>query len=140
MGILSHLTVLLAAVYPLVASETATPTPKITSITYSGSGCASDPKLAGDFNDPTFTYQDFSLTLSSVESRTANCQVHLQASGAGAGWQVALTRNVVKGHVYLTPGDTLNYYTTVYFSQDAANTVSHFFSFPVNSGAGELMI
>lgn len=123
MGLLSHLTVFLTAA-SAVAAEAAAPAvaPKITSITYSGSGCVKDPKFSGSFTDPTLTFSNFAAALPG--NQTVNCQVHIQASGASAGWQVAVNRNVVKGHVVLTPGTSLTHYTTVYFSQDAARTVS----------------
>lgn len=123
MGLLSHLTVFLTAA-SAVAAEAAAPAvaPKITSITYSGSGCVKDPKFSGSFTDPTLTFSNFAAALPG--NQTVNCQVHLQASGASPGWQVAVNRNVVKGHVVLTPGTSLTHYTTVYFSQDAARTVS----------------
>jgi hypothetical protein len=121
MGILSNLLLLTAA--SVAMADTAAPaTPRITSITYSGSGCAKDPKFSGNFNDPTVTFNSFAASLPG--SQTLNCQVHLQANGASPGWQVALKTNVIKGRVYLTPGTSLTHYTTVFFSQDAGRSVS----------------
>ncbi|KAK4098789.1 hypothetical protein N658DRAFT_517764 [Parathielavia hyrcaniae] len=122
MGILSHLALLLAAA-SAVAAEAPTPgtAPQITSITYSGSGCHKDPKFSGSFDDPTVTFHHFAASLPGA-NQTVNCQVHLQAKGASPGWQVALKSNKVKGHLVLRPGTTLTYYTTVFFSQDAAKT------------------
>jgi hypothetical protein len=57
-------------------------------------------------------------------NQTLNCEVHLQATGVGSGWQFALSRNQVKGFVSLGPGTQLTHFTTVYFSQNAGNTVS----------------
>lgn len=127
MGPFTLATALLAT---LAAADVATPNPRITSISFSGSGCAKDPKFSGSLNDATITYNDFAISLVSPRNRTANCQVHLQAAGAGAGWQVALSKNVVKGHAVLPPGTQLSHYTTTFFSQDAGNTVSSFFSPP----------
>jgi hypothetical protein len=124
MGLLSNLALLLTAASAVAADPAAPSTaPKITSITFSGNGCQRDPKFSGSFSDPTLTFYNFAASLPGA-NQTVNCQVHLQASGASAGWQVALKTNVVKGHVVLSPGTTLTHYTTVFFSQDAAKTVS----------------
>ncbi|KAH6854108.1 hypothetical protein B0I37DRAFT_22143 [Chaetomium sp. MPI-CAGE-AT-0009] len=132
MGLLSNI-LLLTAASAAVADTAAPAVPKITSITFSGSGCARDPKFSGSFNDPTVTFNNFAASLPG--SQTLNCQVHLQASGASPGWQVALKTNVVKGRVLLSPGTTLTHYTTVFFSQDAgrSDTISGSVS---NSGGG----
>lgn len=123
MGILSNIAILLTAA-SAVTAEAAAPAapPRISSISYSGNGCIQDPKFSGSFTDPKLTFQNYAV--SNPNNRTVNCQVHLQTSGASAGWQVALKSNVVKGHVVLAPGTAVTHYTTVYFSQDAGNTVS----------------
>lgn len=122
MGLLSNLAVLLAAASAASAADPApADAPKITSITYSGSGCPNNAKFSGSFSDPVVTFPNFVASLPG--NQTVACQVHLQASGASAGWQAAISRNTVKGRVSLSPGTALTYYTTVYFSQDAANTV-----------------
>ncbi|GAB1310724.1 hypothetical protein MFIFM68171_00934 [Madurella fahalii] len=128
MGLLVCLTVLLAVASPsLVSAEApaapAAPavSPRITSISYSGNGCLQDPKQTGSLNDATFTYHNFALSMPGG-NQTLNCQVHVQANGVGSGWQMALSRNRVNGHVVLSPGTALTHYTTVYFSQDASNT------------------
>jgi hypothetical protein len=123
MGFLSQLTVLLAAASAVAAEAVpANAAPQITSIKFSGNGCTKDPKFSGNFNNPTITFQDFGV--SSSGDKTANCQVHLQATGASPGWQVAIKKNAVKGHLVLSPGSSLTHYTTIFFSHDAANTVS----------------
>ncbi|KAK4156618.1 hypothetical protein C8A00DRAFT_30471 [Chaetomidium leptoderma] len=121
MGILSNIAILLTAA-SAVTAEAAAPAapPRITSISFSGNGCVQDPKFSGSFTDPTVTFRNFAVA--NPGNKTVNCQVHLQASGASPGWQVALKTNVVKGHVVLTPGTAVTHYTTVYFSQDAGNT------------------
>ncbi|AEO53777.1 hypothetical protein MYCTH_91276 [Thermothelomyces thermophilus ATCC 42464] len=119
MGLLSNLVLLTAAV--AVAADPATP--KISSISFSGNGCLNDPKFSGNFDVPCLTFSNFAAALPG-NNKTVNCQVHLQTQGATPGWQVALKSNVVKGHVVLSPGTTLTHYTTVFFSQDASNTVS----------------
>ncbi|KAK3309757.1 uncharacterized protein B0T15DRAFT_388053 [Chaetomium strumarium] len=129
MGLLSQLTVVLAAAThtalaapaPADVSGADIATPRITSITFSGNGCARDPKFSGNFNNPSVTFTDFAAA-SPGANQTLNCEVHLQATGASPGWQVALSRNTVKGYVVLPPGTALNYYTTSYFSQDAGKT------------------
>lgn len=131
MGLLSHLTALLLAAATASSSlipAAASPSPRISSISFSGNGCPKDPKHSGGFTDPTFTYHGFALALPGA-NRTANCQVHVQATtGAGAaGWQVALRTNSVRGHVVLSPGTRLEYYTSVFFSQEAGKTVCFFF-------------
>ncbi|KAK0734526.1 hypothetical protein B0T26DRAFT_632795 [Lasiosphaeria miniovina] len=124
MGPLSHLALLLAAVYPaLAAADTPSSSPRITSISWSGNGCPRDPKFDGDFNAPVFTYNNFAASLPGT-NQTLNCEVHIQTAGTSPGWQVALKNNWVKGHLVLSPGTTLDYYTTVYFSQSASNTAS----------------
>ncbi|KAH6650399.1 hypothetical protein F5144DRAFT_43757 [Chaetomium tenue] len=119
MGILSNI-LLLTAASAAMADTAAPATPKITSITFSGNGCAKDPKFSGGFNDPTVTFSSFAASLPGTQ--TLNCQAHLQATGASPGWQVSLKTNVIKGRVLLTPGTSLTHYTTVFFSQDAARS------------------
>ncbi|KAL2017733.1 hypothetical protein VTK56DRAFT_1703 [Thermocarpiscus australiensis] len=125
MGLLARLAVLFAAVSPsLVACEAAESdpaVPRISSISFSGNGCSKDPRFSGNFNDPTFTFQNFAATLPGA-NQTVNCQAHIQTTGASPGWQVAVKSNTVKGHVTLAPGTRLDYYTTVYFSEDASRT------------------
>ncbi|KAK3989886.1 hypothetical protein QBC44DRAFT_350181 [Cladorrhinum sp. PSN332] len=99
----------------------ASPAGRIGTIQYSGNGCIRDPKLSGGLTDPTFTYSNFAATLPG-KNQTLNCQVHLEVTGAGSGWQVALGQNSVRGHVVLTPGTRLDYFTTVFFSEAAAKT------------------
>lgn len=120
MGFLSNFVLLMAA----TAAVADPSTPKIASIKFSGNGCLKDPKFSGSFDAPRLTFSNFAAALPG-SNQTVNCQVHLQTQGSTPGWQVALKSNVVKGHVVLSPGTTLTHYTTVYFSQDAAKTVSH---------------
>ncbi|KAK4167109.1 hypothetical protein QBC43DRAFT_204568 [Cladorrhinum sp. PSN259] len=94
---------------------------RISSIQYSGNGCLRDPKVSGGLADPTFTYQNFAASLPGT-NQTLNCEVHLSFTGTGAGWQVALNQNNVRGHVVLGAGTRLDYFTTVFFSESAAKT------------------
>ncbi|KAK0624870.1 hypothetical protein B0T17DRAFT_531332 [Bombardia bombarda] len=119
MGPLTHLTVLLAAVYPaLVAAQQ----PRIASISYSGNGCPRDPKFSGDLNDPTLTFNNFAASYPGT-NQTLNCEAHIQTTG-GSGWQLALKDNYVKSHVVLSPGTCLDFYTTVFYSASAAKTAT----------------
>jgi len=112
-----------------VAADSPPSLPHITSVQYSGSGCPNNAARSGDFNSPTFKYNNFAAAYPGT-NQTLNCEVHLQASGGSAGWQVALSQVNINGHLVLDPGMNLDYYTQAYYSQDAANTVcleSHYF-------------
>ncbi|KAK5658915.1 hypothetical protein OQA88_1729 [Cercophora sp. LCS_1] len=124
MGPLGQLTLLVAALCPtLVASEAPASLPKITDITFSGSGCPSDGgvKVAGGFDSLSVTFKEFSAKLPG--NKTLNCQAHVQGSGGSPGWQFKLKEATVYGRAYLQPETRLSYFHTVYFSQNAANTV-----------------
>lgn len=129
MGNLSRFGVLLAAILPssLAVADTPASLPRISSITYSGNGCLKDPKLTGDLNSPTFTYTNFAAS-SPGTSQTLNCEVHINLSGGSSGWQFAIRENWVKGRVVLPPGGCLDYYTQVFFSQNAGKTVCAYLS------------
>ncbi|KAM7200188.1 protein of unknown function (DUF4360) domain containing protein [Naviculisporaceae sp. PSN 640] len=136
MGNLTRLTAFLAAVVPsaLVNADAPADLPKISSITYSGSGCIKDPKYSGSLNDPTFTYSNFAATYPG-SNRTLNCEVHINLVGGSPGWQFALSSNNVKGHVVLPAGASLDYFTQVFFSQNAAKTSTAKGTFD-NTGSG----
>ncbi|KAK4183396.1 hypothetical protein QBC35DRAFT_543823 [Podospora australis] len=124
MGLLSLSTALLVAAASTVSADSASAPaaqPRISSISYSGNGCIRDPQHYGGFSDPTFKFNNFAASLPGT-NRTLNCEVHVVATGASPGWQVALASNNVKGHVVLGPGTKLDYFTTVFFSEDAAKT------------------
>jgi hypothetical protein len=116
MGLLANLAVFLTAA-SVVAAD-----PRITSIQFSGNGCPNAATFSGSYNSPCVTFNDFTVSLPGI-NKTLNCQAHIQATGADAGWQVALSSSTVKGRVALSPGTSLNYYTTVYFSQNAGDSV-----------------
>lgn len=126
MGFLPRLALLVQTLYPALALATdaaAPPTlPRITSVQYSGNGCPDDASRKGDFNDPTFRFDSFAASFPGT-GRTVNCEVHVQAAGATAGWQVALSQVNVDGRLVLDPGVGLVYFTQTYFSDDAADTV-----------------
>lgn len=126
MGILTLSTALLATAAAAVVSADASlqapaALPRISSISFSGNGCIKDPQHYGGFSDPTFKFNSFAASLPGT-SRTLNCEVHIVATGASPGWQVALASNNVKGHVVLAPGTQLDYFTTVFFSEAASKT------------------
>lgn len=123
MGALSRFAVAVAALYaPFAAADTPASQPKITSIRYSGNGCPDDASRSGTFNDPTFSYNRFTAVLPGT-NQTVNCEIHVQAAGASAGWQVALSDVNIDGHLVLDQGTRLDYYTTVFYSENAATTV-----------------
>ena len=125
MGALTRIAVAVAALYaPLIAADAPASQPRITSIQYSGNGCPNDASRSGSFNDPTFTYNRFAAVLPGT-TQTVNCEIHVQAAGATAGWQVALSDVTVNGHLVLEQGTRLDYYTTVFYSENAATTVCH---------------
>lgn len=107
---------------PLAAAVNPASQPTITSVQYSGNGCPNDASMSGGFPDPTFTYNRFNAALPSA-NETANCEIHVQAAGASSGWQVAVSGVTVCGHLSLDPGTQLDYYTTVYYSENAGDTV-----------------
>ncbi|KAI0203767.1 hypothetical protein F4808DRAFT_386670 [Astrocystis sublimbata] len=117
-----------AATIPLSGRVAAAPVnlPKITSLSYSGSGCPSSSpgveRTGGGFEDIGFRLNGFKASLPGIEDSTTNCQVHLQASGCAAGWQVGIQSATVKGHVTLDPGAGVNWFLTSYWSENAAST------------------
>jgi hypothetical protein len=128
MGALSRFAVAFAALYiPLAAADSPSSQPSITSIQYSGNGCTKDASRSGGFDDPTFTYNRFAAALPGI-NQTVNCEIHVQAAGASSGWQVALSDVTVCGHLVLDPGTRLDYFTTVYYSENAGSTVCYLLS------------
>jgi hypothetical protein len=126
-----HLTMIasfkLAALFAISQSIFASadaPTPSIATISFSGNGCMNNGATAsGDFSHPTFTFKHFAAVSPGINS-TANCEAHIVTSGNTDGWQVALDKVNVKGHLVLDPNTDLTYYITSYFSQDAGNTAT----------------
>ncbi|KAI8954061.1 hypothetical protein F4801DRAFT_44474 [Xylaria longipes] len=122
----------LAASIPLSAREAAVPVslPRVTSLTYSGSGCPSSSpgveRTGGGFGDIGFRLNGFEASLPGIENSNTNCQVHLQASGCSAGWQVGIQSATVKGHLTLDPSASVTWYLTSYWSENAGatNTIS----------------
>ncbi|KAH9904967.1 hypothetical protein F4778DRAFT_53119 [Xylariomycetidae sp. FL2044] len=101
--------------------------PVIESVSFSGNGCPQDstPKVQSSaWESFSFTIPSFLLSTTNVETRTANCQAHLNLGEGPPGWQVALRDVWSRGHVELAPGVSLTQYITVYYSQDAAKTAT----------------
>ncbi|KAI0099922.1 hypothetical protein GGR51DRAFT_381793 [Nemania sp. FL0031] len=135
LSLLAPLTsVALAASIPLSTREVAPMAPialpRITSLSYSGSGCPSSSpgveRTGAGFSDIGFRLNGFSASLPGIENANANCQVHLQATGCTSGWQVGIQSATVKGHLTLDPGASITWYLTSYWSENAAatNTIS----------------
>ena len=124
--ITTALTTLISLTAVVVADASPAGTPRINSISYSGSGCPqTQAKFTGNLDNPTLAFNSFTIVYPSTANRTANCQVHLQAKGVSAGWQVAVKDTFVDGHVILDPGAALDYFSTVYYSSTADHAVSH---------------
>lgn len=114
---------------PLLAARDAPSSlPHITSVQYSGDGCPSSApavdKSGDGFDDVSFRLNAFAVSGADVYSSTANCEVHVRASGASAGWQVGVSDVYVRGRLMLDPGAQMDFYITTFWSQGAANTVS----------------
>ena len=113
----------LFAVSQCVFASADAPSPSIASISFSGTGCPNNgASVSGDFSHPTFTFKHFAAVSPGVNS-TVNCEAHITTSGSTDGWQVALDKVNVKGHLVLDPNTDLTYFITSYFSQDAGNSV-----------------
>ncbi|KAI1875748.1 uncharacterized protein JN550_002034 [Neoarthrinium moseri] len=101
--------------------------PYAASIQYSGSGCPSSAPAvdkAGGWNDLSFRFNAFEVSLPGAAQSTENCEVHIQVAGCASGWQVGVKDVFVKGHLVLDPGAELNYYVQNFWSQDAGKTVT----------------
>ncbi|EGO51976.1 hypothetical protein NEUTE1DRAFT_55917 [Neurospora tetrasperma FGSC 2508] len=123
--ITSTLTSTLLFLTTIALAESPAGTPRINSISYSGSGCPqTQARFSGSLDDPTLTFNHFAIEYPNTVNRTANCQVHVQAQGVSAGWQVSVKDTFVDGHVTLDPGATLDYFSTVYFSSSADDSAT----------------
>ncbi|KAI1810619.1 hypothetical protein GGS20DRAFT_566546 [Poronia punctata] len=106
--------------------DTPSALPHITSVTYSGDGCPSSSpgveRTGAGFGDVGFKLNGFEASLPGIEHSSTNCQIHLQASGCTAGWQVGIQSATVKGHLVLDAGASFDWFLTSYWSQDAGAT------------------
>ena len=123
---------LLLPVISLASLALAAPptSPTITRLVFSGSGCPND---SGSVRSDTATLSDnagVSFTQLKGDS-TDNCAVHIQSSGASAGWQVAVREIDYIGDVNLRGNSELDTFTQVFWSENAGNTVCFllFYSF-----------
>ncbi|KAK3395411.1 hypothetical protein B0T20DRAFT_418686 [Sordaria brevicollis] len=124
MGLITTTLTALISLTTLALAESPAGTPRINSVSYSGSGCPqTQAKFSGSLNNPTLTFNRFAIEYPNTVNRTANCQVHLQAKGVSAGWQVSVKDTFVDGHVTLDPGAALDYFSTVYYSANADNAI-----------------
>ncbi|KAI1842947.1 hypothetical protein JX265_001660 [Neoarthrinium moseri] len=116
-------------------------TPTIRSVSFSGNGCPS-----GGGGEPSVVVTDasferFSFQMPSYEAfsrepqrRSVFCQVHLSAEGLAPGWQVALRDVWLRGHLAMDRGVTLGNYVTMFFSADAASTVTTYTTVVAQNG------
>jgi hypothetical protein len=97
--------------------------PSITRIVFSGTGCPND---SASVKSDTATLGD-TAGVSFTELKgtdTDNCAVHIQSSGGTAGWQVAVSQITYEGNVNLRGNSELDTFTQIFWSDNAANTVS----------------
>jgi hypothetical protein len=74
----------------------------------------------------TFGFDAFQVYIgpgTSIADRSKNCQLHLDLKYPG-GFQFAVVESTYHGYAQLEKGVTGTFYSTYYFSQDAASTVS----------------
>jgi hypothetical protein len=97
--------------------------PRITRIVFSGSGCPND---SGSVKSDTVTLGDTAgVSFSELKGTdTDNCAVHIQSSGGTPGWQVAVSQITYEGDVNLRGHSELDTFTQIFWSDNAANTVS----------------
>jgi hypothetical protein len=118
---------------PALALAAPPTAPRITRLTFSGSGCPND---SNSVKPDTATLGD-NTGVSFTELKgtdTDNCAVHIQSTGATPGWQVAVREITYEGDVNLRGNSELDTYTTVFWSENAKNTVraaSQFFTLPI---------
>lgn len=126
MGFITNFAVLATALVPSLVLAAPPSIPTISKLTFSGNGCTqgSNLKWSGNLDELTIRYSEF--TARNPGDGTSNCQIHITTTGGTAGWQYALKSTELKGSASLDPGSTLTVFTTVYFSEEASNTVSTF--------------
>ncbi|EDU42359.1 conserved hypothetical protein [Pyrenophora tritici-repentis Pt-1C-BFP] len=120
-----HLTTLLALLPLLTPLALAAPptAPRISRLVFSGSGC---PSSSSSVTSTSATLGDTAgVTFSQLRgSNTDNCAVHVQSTGASAGWQVAVRGVTYEGDVVLKGASGLDTYTQVFWSDRASDTWS----------------
>ncbi|KAI0160839.1 hypothetical protein GGR52DRAFT_148748 [Hypoxylon sp. FL1284] len=101
--------------------------PVIRSVSFSGNGCPQDggtKNVSGGWQHFAVTLPDFAVSYGGTKPKSANCQAHMSLEDGEPGWQVALRDVWTKGHLELEPAVKLTQFITVYFSQNAADSVS----------------
>lgn len=100
----------------------------VTQFRYSGNGCtqgSNSVTRSGGWVSQTYRFSQFEAdTTTAGTPTTENCELHFQGAGLSPGWQVSLAEADVTGKLVLAPDAKVNYYWQVYWSDDAADTVS----------------
>lgn len=100
----------------------------VTQFRYSGNGCtqgSNSVTRSGGWVSQTYKFSQFEAdTITAGTPTTENCELHFQGAGLSPGWQVSLAEADVTGKLVLAPDAKVNYYWQVYWSDDAADTVS----------------
>jgi len=136
MGILSILVVLGAATVgqcavAAPAAIAAIAAPRIFSASFSGNGCPASgtkPTLSGDSNSLVVSMPDFAAQLgggASPMNRIVNCEVHLNMDKGVPRYKLAVKTVTAEGYMFASPNVTMATYATVFWSENASNTVSH---------------
>ncbi|KAI0161965.1 hypothetical protein GGR57DRAFT_307682 [Xylariaceae sp. FL1272] len=101
----------------------------IVSVSASGNGCPQGTvttDLSPDRSLVTFGFDAFQTYIgpgTSIADRTKNCQLHLNLKYPG-GFQYSVVESTYHGYAQLEKGVTGTFYSTYYFSQDAAATTT----------------
>jgi hypothetical protein len=97
--------------------------PRITKLVFSGTGCPND---GGSVKSDSATLGDYaSVSFTQLKGTdTDNCAVHIQSAGGSPGWQVAVSQITYEGDVNLRGNSELDTFTQIFWSDNAANTVS----------------
>ncbi|KAH9883987.1 hypothetical protein F4778DRAFT_577766 [Xylariomycetidae sp. FL2044] len=125
---------ILASANPIgiVTDDGDTPNPaeiQIVSASASGNGCPQGTvttDISPDRTVITFGFDAFQVYTgpgTNIADRTKNCQLHLNLKYPG-GFQFAVLESTYHGYAQLEKGVTGNFYSTYYFSQDAAATTT----------------
>lgn len=117
------ITTAIAALAGVVSADSPSSWGTASSIKFSGNGCPQGSATRVGNYDGTFSFSDFVVTNTNPTDKTANCAAHINVNGVSGGWQVAVSAIDAKGHIMLSPGATANFYTTVFWSKDASNSV-----------------
>ncbi|POS69416.1 hypothetical protein DHEL01_v212190 [Diaporthe helianthi] len=100
----------------------------VTQFKYSGNGCtqgSNSVTRSGGWVSQSFKFSQFEAdTISAGTPTTQNCELHFQGAGLSPGWQVSLAEADVTGKLVLAPDSRVNYYWQVYWSDDAADTLT----------------